>query len=41
MGCLVLLRHGQSDWNAQNRFTGFVDVELSDKGRAEAEKGAG
>lgn len=39
MGCLVLLRHGQSDWNAQNRFTGFVDVELSDKGRAEAEKG--
>lgn len=39
MGSLVLLRHGQSDWNAQNRFTGFVDVELSDKGRAEAEKG--
>ena len=34
---LVLLRHGESDWNAKNLFTGWVDVPLSDKGRAEAE----
>jgi 2,3-bisphosphoglycerate-dependent phosphoglycerate mutase len=33
---LVLLRHGESQWNAQNLFTGWVDVDLSDKGRAEA-----
>ena len=33
---LVLLRHGESDWNALNRFTGWVDVGLTDKGRAEA-----
>lgn len=33
---LVLLRHGQSVWNAENRFTGFTDVDLSDQGRAEA-----
>src|SRR6478752_5147677 len=32
---LVLLRHGESDWNAKNLFTGWVDVDLSDKGRAE------
>ena len=36
---LVLLRHGESDWNAKNLFTGWVDVALSDKGRAEAERG--
>ena len=36
---LVLLRHGESDWNAENLFTGWVDVPLSDKGRAEAEHG--
>jgi 2,3-bisphosphoglycerate-dependent phosphoglycerate mutase len=36
MPTLVLLRHGQSDWNLQNRFTGWWDVELSDKGVAEA-----
>jgi 2,3-bisphosphoglycerate-dependent phosphoglycerate mutase len=35
---LVLLRHGQSDWNKKNIFTGWVDVELSAKGREEAEK---
>jgi 2,3-bisphosphoglycerate-dependent phosphoglycerate mutase len=34
---LVLLRHGESDWNARNRFTGWVDVPLSEKGRVEAE----
>ncbi len=36
MNYLVLLRHGQSQWNLENRFTGFKDVELSDLGRAEA-----
>ena len=36
MPTLVLLRHGQSDWNLQNRFTGWWDVGLSDKGVAEA-----
>jgi 2,3-bisphosphoglycerate-dependent phosphoglycerate mutase len=36
---LVLLRHGESEWNAKNQFTGWVDVPLSDKGRAEAEHG--
>ena len=40
MGLLVLIRHGQSLWNAQNRFTGWVDIELSEKGRNEA-KSAG
>ena len=33
---LVLLRHGESDWNALNLFTGWVDVGLTDKGCAEA-----
>jgi len=33
---LVLLRHGQSEWNASKRFTGWVDVDLSDHGREEA-----
>ncbi len=36
---LVLLRHGESQWNAKNLFTGWVDVDLSDKGRAEAKRG--
>ncbi|WP_348673518.1 2,3-diphosphoglycerate-dependent phosphoglycerate mutase [uncultured Abyssibacter sp.] len=34
---LVLLRHGQSQWNLDNRFTGWVDVDLSDQGVAEAQ----
>ncbi len=34
---LVLIRHGQSQWNLENRFTGWWDVDLSDKGIAEAE----
>ena len=38
-GTLVLLRHGESEWNAQNLFTGWVDVPLSEKGRVEAETG--
>jgi 2,3-bisphosphoglycerate-dependent phosphoglycerate mutase len=33
---VVLLRHGESDWNRENRFTGWTDVDLSDKGRDEA-----
>lgn len=33
---LVLLRHGQSQWNLENRFTGWVDVDLTEKGREEA-----
>ncbi len=33
---LVLLRHGQSQWNLENRFTGWVDVDLTDQGRQEA-----
>ncbi|NQZ14545.1 MAG: 2,3-bisphosphoglycerate-dependent phosphoglycerate mutase [Alphaproteobacteria bacterium] len=37
MNYLVLLRHGQSEWNLQNRFTGFHDVDLTEKGEAEAE----
>src|SRR6478672_10655559 len=36
---LVLLRHGESEWNAENLFTGWVDVALSEKGRAEALRG--
>ena len=37
MRTLVLLRHGQSQWNKENRFTGWVDVPLSAEGVAEAE----
>ena len=36
---LVLLRHGESEWNAKNLFTGWVDVPLSEKGIAEAKHG--
>ena len=36
MPTLILLRHGRSDWNEKNLFTGWVDVDLTDKGRAEA-----
>ena len=38
-GTLVLLRHGESEWNKANLFTGWVDVPLSDKGREEATHG--
>ncbi len=38
MSKLILTRHGQSLWNAQNRFTGWVDVDLSEKGVFEAQK---
>ena len=37
---LVLLRHGQSEWNLENKFTGWTDVDLTEKGEAEA-KNAG
>ena len=36
---LILLRHGQSEWNAKNLFTGWVDVDLTEQGRAEAVSG--
>jgi len=35
---IVLLRHGESAWNQENRFTGWTDVELTEKGRAEAKQ---
>ena len=38
MGNLILVRHGQSVWNLQNRFTGWVDVELTKNGELEATK---
>ena len=40
MGTLILIRHGQSQWNLENRFTGWVDVPLTDAGREEARRGA-
>ena len=36
MNRLILLRHGQSQWNLENRFTGFVDVDITEAGEAEA-----
>jgi 2,3-bisphosphoglycerate-dependent phosphoglycerate mutase len=39
MPTLVLLRHGQSQWNLENRFTGWVDVDLTQEGEAQARKG--
>ncbi len=39
MGKIVLVRHGQSQWNLENRFTGWVDVDLSPQGEAEARRG--
>ena len=35
---VVLLRHGESTWNRENRFTGWTDVDLSDRGVAEAKE---
>ena len=35
---LVLIRHGQSEWNSQNKFTGWVDIDLSDKGKKVIQK---
>ena len=39
MSTLILLRHGQSEWNLADRFTGWVDVDLTAQGEAEAAKG--
>ncbi|HEV2088077.1 MAG TPA: phosphoglyceromutase [Cryptosporangiaceae bacterium] len=39
IGTLVLLRHGESEWNAKNLFTGWVDVDLTAKGEHEARRG--
>ncbi|MFV2017671.1 phosphoglyceromutase [Micromonospora sp. LOL_023] len=39
VGTLVLLRHGESEWNAKNLFTGWVDVDLTAKGETEARRG--
>jgi 2,3-bisphosphoglycerate-dependent phosphoglycerate mutase len=39
MSTLVLLRHGESQWNLENRFTGWTDVDLSDTGRDQAARG--
>ena len=38
MSYLIIVRHGQSIWNFENRFTGWVDVDLNDNGRAQAKK---
>ena len=38
MNHLILIRHGQSKWNLEKKFTGWVDVDLTDQGRIEAEK---
>jgi 2,3-bisphosphoglycerate-dependent phosphoglycerate mutase len=39
MSTLILLRHGESAWNAKNLFTGWVDVDVTEKGAAEAKRG--
>ena len=36
---LVLIRHGESEWNKENRFTGWKDVDLSEKGRRRSASG--
>ena len=38
MNKLILLRHGQSQWNLENRFTGWKDVPLTEQGKEEANK---
>ena len=38
MSLLILVRHGQSVWNLENRFTGWVDVDITQKGEEEAKK---
>ncbi len=40
MSTLILLRHGHSEWNAKNLFTGWVDVDLNEQGLTEAARGA-
>ncbi len=36
MSALILVRHGQSQWNLENRFTGWKDIDLTDRGKEEA-----
>ena len=38
MSFLILVRHGQSTWNLEKKFTGWVDVDLTEKGKSEAQK---
>ena len=38
MSFLILVRHGQSEWNLENKFTGWVDVDLTANGKLEAQK---
>ena len=38
MSSIILVRHGQSVWNLENRFTGWVDVDITEKGEEEAKK---
>ena len=38
MRTLVMIRHGQSLWNRENRFTGWADIDLSEQGREQAEE---
>ena len=38
MSYLILIRHGQSTWNLEKRFTGWVDVDLTENGQLEAKK---
>ena len=38
MPTIALIRHGQSQWNLENRFTGWWDVDLTEKGEAEAKR---
>ena len=38
MSYLILVRHGQSVWNLENRFTGWVDIDLNQNGKAQAKK---
>ena len=38
MSCLILIRHGQSVWNLEKKFTGWVDVDLTENGKSEAKK---
>ena len=38
MSYLILVRHGQSVWNLEKKFTGWVDVDLTDNGKSEAKK---
>ena len=39
-GMLILVRHGESEWNSQNRFTGWMDVPLTQSGRKDARNAA-